>query len=166
MMETHHIHDLRIVPVSYGHPDATKLIADVQQVYFELYGFEDNTPTQPEEFTPPNGLFLVGYQGDEAVACGAWRAHDGPEPDFRVGDAEIKRMYVTEVARGRGYARMILRELERTAALAGRKRAVLETGPKQPKALALYTSSDYTEVSKFGIHKAIPRVWYLGKNLS
>ncbi|WP_374202734.1 GNAT family N-acetyltransferase [Amycolatopsis sp. GM8] len=75
-------------------------------------------------------------------------------------------MYVTELARGRGYARMILRELERTAALAGRKRAVLETGIKQPAAIALYTSSHYAEIPKFGLHKALPEILCLGKDLS
>ncbi|MEU8638834.1 GNAT family N-acetyltransferase [Amycolatopsis sp. NPDC048633] len=144
---------MRIVPVPFDHPDAAKLMAAVQQVYVERYGDEDATPMNPEQFDPPAGLFLVGYQGDEAVACGAWRAHDGPAPDFQDGDAEFKRMYVADSARGRGFARMILFELERTAALSGRKRAVLETGTKQPEAIALYTSSGYVEIPKFGVYK-------------
>ncbi|NYI91382.1 GNAT superfamily N-acetyltransferase [Amycolatopsis endophytica] len=164
-MELHNKDDLRIVGVPYGHPDAVGLIARVQQVYVELYGTEDVTPMGPDDFTPPSGLFVVGYRGGEAVACGAWRAHDGPAPDFLAGDAEIKRMYVTEAARGRGYARMILRELERTAVLSGRKRAVLETGTKQPAAIALYTSSDYTEIPKFGLHTGMPEIVCYGKTL-
>jgi GNAT superfamily N-acetyltransferase len=152
--------------VPYGHPDAAKLIAAVQQIYVELYAVEDITPMSPEEFDLPNGVFLVGYEGDEAVACGAWRAHDGPAPDFQEGDAEIKRMYVADAARGRGYARMILSELERSAALAGRKRAVLETGTKQPAAMALYTSSGYTEIAKFGLHDDMPEILCMGKELT
>ncbi|WP_410671130.1 GNAT family N-acetyltransferase [Amycolatopsis sp. cmx-4-68] len=157
---------MRIVPVPFDHPDAAKLMAAVQQVYVERYGSEDATPMSPADFDPPEGLFLVGYQGDEAVACGAWRAHDGPEPDFRDGDAEFKRMYVADSARGRGFARMILSELERTAALCGRKRAVLETGSKQPEAIALYTSSGYAEIPNFGLYKNAPESRCFGKDLT
>lgn len=157
---------MRIVSVPFDHPDAVKLVAAVQQVYVERYGDEDSTPMDPAQFDPPNGLFLVGYQGDEPVACGAWRAHDGPAPYFQDGDAEFKRMYVADAARGRGFARMILFELERTAALAGRKRAVLETGTKQPEAIALYTSSGYTEIPKFGVYRNEPESRCYGKDLT
>ncbi|UOZ10770.1 GNAT family N-acetyltransferase [Amycolatopsis sp. WQ 127309] len=157
---------MRIVPVPYDHPDAAKLMAAVQQVYVERYGDEDATPMDPAQFDPPQGLFLIGYQGDEAVACGAWRAHDGPAPGFRDGDAEFKRMYVADSARGRGFARMILFELERTAALSGRKRAVLETGTKQPEAIALYASSGYVEIPGFGIYKNEPDSRCYAKDLS
>jgi hypothetical protein len=140
---------VRIVPVPYDHPDAVKLMAAVQQVYIERYGGEDATPMSPADFDPPQGLFLVGYQGEEAVACGAWRAHDGPEPAFRPGDAEFKRMYVAD-----------------SAALCGRKRAVLETGTKQPEAIALYTSSGYTEIPKFGVYRNEPESRCFGKDLT
>jgi GNAT superfamily N-acetyltransferase len=144
---------VKILAVPYDHPDAVKLVAEVQQVYVERYGGVDETPLEPEQFEPPNGLFLIGYSGTDPVACGAWRAHDGPAPAFQPGDAEFKRMYVADSVRGRGLARMILSELERTAALSGRTRAVLETGTKQPEALALYRSSGYQEIPKFGIYK-------------
>ncbi|WP_284743737.1 GNAT family N-acetyltransferase [Amycolatopsis sp. RTGN1] len=157
---------MRIVPVPFDHPDAVTLMAAVQQVYVDRYGSEDATPMNPEQFDPPAGLFLVGYQGDEAVACGAWRAHDGPEPDFQDGDAEFKRMYVADSARGRGFARMILFELERTAALSGRKRAVLETGTLQPEAIALYASSGYVEIPGFGMYKNEPESRCYAKDLS
>jgi GNAT superfamily N-acetyltransferase len=141
-------------------------MAAVQQVYVERYGGEDVTPMSPADFDPPQGLFLVGYQGEEAVASGAWRAHDGPEPDFQPGDAEFKRMYVSDSARGRGFARMILFELERTAALSGRKRAVLSTGTRQPEAIALYTSSGYVEIPPFGAYKGEPECRCFGKELT
>ncbi|GAA4530153.1 GNAT family N-acetyltransferase [Amycolatopsis samaneae] len=146
--------DIRVV--SYDHPDARKLMAEVQLVYVERYGNEDETPMDPAEFAPPQGLFLVGYLDDVPVASGGWRAHDGPAPHFRPGDFELKRMYVVEAARGRGFARAMLAELERTAVAAGRKRAVLETGVKQPEALALYESSGYHEIPKFGLYRCEP----------
>jgi GNAT superfamily N-acetyltransferase len=143
--------DIRVVP--YDDPDAVKLMAEVQQEYVVRYGEPDATPMDAEQFAPPRGLFVVGYLDDEAVACGGWRAHDGPAPDFRTGDAEIKRMYVAKSVRGKGFARAVLAELERTAAAAGRRRMVLETGTVQPEALGLYRSSGYHEIPKFGIYK-------------
>ncbi|WP_216209021.1 GNAT family N-acetyltransferase [Amycolatopsis aidingensis] len=143
--------DIRVTP--FDHPDAVKLMDEVQQEYVVRYGAPDLTAMHAEEFTPPNGLFLVGYLDGAPVATGAWRAHDGPEPDFLPGDVELKRMYVTTDARGRGFARAMLAELERTAVAAGRRRAVLETGTKQPEAIALYRSCGYTDIPKFGYYR-------------
>jgi ribosomal protein S18 acetylase RimI-like enzyme len=155
--------DIRVVP--YDHPDATKLMAEVQLEYVARYGGEDVTPLDPAQFVLPLGLFLVGYLDDVPVASGAWRAHDGPAPAFQPGDAELKRMYVATSARGRGFARAILAELERTAAEAGRRRAVLETGSEQPEAIALYRSSGYHEIPNFGLYKDEPECVCFGKAL-
>jgi len=139
--------------VAYDHPDAVRLIAEVQQEYVRRYGGEDATPTDPTEFMPPRGLIVVGYLDGRPTVCGGWRAHDADEPHFADGDAEIKRMYVTPRARGRGLARALLAELERTAAAAGRRRMVLETGYAQPEAINLYASSGYTQIAKFGMYR-------------
>ena len=146
--------DIRVA--AYDDPDAAKLIAEVQQEYVVRYGEIDTTPVEAAEFLAPRGIFLVGYLDDVPVACGAWRAHDGPAPDFRPGDAELKRMYVVPLARGRGFARAIISELERTAAAAGRLRAVLVTGTEQPEAMALYASSGYHVIDNFGPYRNDP----------
>ncbi|MGW4489130.1 GNAT family N-acetyltransferase [Amycolatopsis sp. NPDC004368] len=140
-------------------------MAEVQLEYVRRYGSEDSTPMDSAQFAPPRGLFLIGYLDDVPVASGAWRAHDGPTPAFRPGDIELKRMYVVESARGKGFARAILAELERTAVAAGRRRAVLETGTAQPEAIALYRSSDYTEIPGFGVYSGEPDNRCFGKNL-
>jgi len=86
-----------------------------------------------------------------------WRARDGgSDPALRDGDAEVKRMFVHAAHRGRGHARAVLAELERTAAAAGRRRAVLETGTRQPEAMALYTSAGYRPTARFGVYRDSP----------
>lgn len=150
---------LRIRPTPYDHPDAVRLIAEVQRFYVERYGGEDVTPVDPGEFTAPGGRFLLGYvevdAGAEAVACGGWRVRDGAsDPALRDGDAELKRMYVAPSHRGRGHARAVLAALEASAAVAGRSRLVLETGTLQPEAIALYTSSGYEPMPPFGAYRA------------
>lgn len=151
--------------VGYGDADATTLIGAVQQEYVQRYGGEDATPVAPADFAAPRGLFLVGYLDGVAVACGGWRAHESTEPGFADGDAEVKRMYVAPAARGIGCARALLAELERTAAEAGRLRVVLETGTKQPEAIALYGSSGYTAIPAFGTYRNEPSCRCFGKSL-
>jgi GNAT superfamily N-acetyltransferase len=157
---------LRAVPID--HPDAVRLIAQVQAVYQELYGGEDATPLDGKEFAAPLGCFVVAYLGATAVACGGWRAReaDGGDPELRAGDAEIKRMFVVAGYRGRGFARAVLAELERTAAAAGRRRAVLETGVRQPEAIALYSSAGYAATAKFGTYRREPGSRCFAKMLS
>ena len=152
--------------VSFDHPDAVRLTEEVQAVYRERYGGEDATPMDPREFAPPCGLFLVGYVDGAAVACGGWRARGGPvDPSLPPGDAEVKRMFVTAAYRGRGYARAVLAELERTAAAAGRRRIVLETGTMQPEAIGLYASAGYEPIPPFGAYRDSPQSRYYAKPL-
>lgn len=154
--------DLRVLP--YDHPDAVKLLAEAQLELAARYGGEDETPMDAAQFAAPKGLFLAAYLDDVPVACGAWRSHEGPDP-LLPGDAEIKRMFVMASARGRGFARAILADLERTAAEAGRLRMVLETGDKQPEAIALYGSAGYREMPGFGYYKDEPESICFGKAL-
>jgi ribosomal protein S18 acetylase RimI-like enzyme len=139
---------------AYEHPDVTLLVAAVQWEYVQRYGDGDATPVDPAEFAPPHGFFTVGYVAGTPVACGGWRPRDAePGQPLRDGDAEIKRMFVLVGHRGRGHARAVLGELERTAAAAGRQRAVLETGTRQPEAIALYTSAGYVRMASFGVYR-------------
>ena len=160
---------LDIVRVDYGHPDAMLLIAEVQAEYVLRYGGPDDTPLDPRMFQPPAGSFYVGYVELEsvrqAVATGAWRAHDDVEVFGTRRTAEIKRMYVAPAARARGLARTMLVHLERTAAEHGAEAMILETGTAQPEAMALYESAGYTRIASFGYYKDEPLNRCYGKPL-
>jgi putative acetyltransferase len=97
----------------------------------------------PEEVSEGRGGFFVAYLGEEAVGCGAVRR---TEP----GVAEIKRMYVAPQARGRGVGRQMVQKLESVARQLGITRLVLETGPRQPEAIAVYKTSGFVEIPRFG----------------
>src|SRR3954447_8298628 len=104
-----------------------------------LPGFE---PTEeifatPDAFTGPGTAWLVGYDGGEPVCCGGLRPLSEP------GVAEIKRMFVSAPARGRGFGRALLAELERRAAAARRPRVRLFTTEVLVEARALYRSAGY-----------------------
>lgn len=147
---------IELRPTPFDHPDAVRLNDRVQLEYAERYGDEgDVTPLDPAMFTAPRGLYLLAYdENGTPVATGGWRGHEENDEGYAHGDAEIKRMYVTPEARGLGLARLILAALEDDARAAGRTRMVLETGTKQPEAIALYTSTGYTPApSKFGHYR-------------
>lgn len=146
--------DVRRVP--FDHPDAVRLNVQVQAEYAARYGGGggDATLLDPAHFEPPQGLFLIAYDElDRPVATGGWRSQDRNGQGNEDGDAELKRMFVIEQARGKGLARRILAALEDDARAAGRIRMVLETGSKQPEAVGLYTSSGYQPCTKFGYYR-------------
>jgi GNAT superfamily N-acetyltransferase len=96
-----------------------------------------------EEVAEGRGGFFVAYIADEPVGCGAVRC-------IEPGVAEIKRMYVAPSVRGRRVGRQILDTLEAEARRLGVTQLVLETGPRQPEAIALYSHAGFTEIPLFG----------------
>jgi GNAT superfamily N-acetyltransferase len=157
---------VKIRKVRYDDPDAVRLSELVQLEYVQRYGDGDLTHMDAAHFEPPRGLYLLVHDEDGTpVASGAWRAQDASPEGFQDGDAEVKRMFVVPEARGRGLARRLLAELEASAAAAGRTRMVLETGLKQPEAIALYTSSGYAPIPKFGYYRDDELSICLGKSL-
>lgn len=131
------------------------------ELWHEMEALYADDPTAPEtngetddlrneELLPPTGRFVIVYDdAGDPVACGAIRRRD-PET------AEIKRMYVRRAARGRGLSRLVLGELQATAIRLGYRALVLETGSRQPEAIALYESDGYTVIPNFGFYKASP----------
>lgn len=144
---------------SYDDPDVARMVDEVQAEYVAMYGGPDAAVVDPAQFAPPEGLFLVGLLDGTPAAMGGWRR-------LSASDAEIKRMYVTRGARRRGLARRILAEVERTAAAAGFDRLLLNTGPEQPAAVALYEDAGYRPVPGFGHYACHPDALFYGKELS
>ncbi|GAA4455490.1 GNAT family N-acetyltransferase [Phytohabitans houttuyneae] len=153
---------IEIRRVGYLDPDAQVMVEaaldDLRVRYDDGEG--DGTPVDPSDFEPPRGAFFVAYLDGEPVASGAWRTHgaDGAA-------AEIKRMYTAPAARGRGIARAVLAEVERSARDSGLQRAVLETGGRQPEAIRLYQTSGYRRIANFGFYRDEPDVHSFGKEL-
>jgi hypothetical protein len=54
------VQPLSIREVGYDHPDAQRLIAEVQAEYVWRYGGPDSSPVDPAQFRPPQGLFAGG----------------------------------------------------------------------------------------------------------
>ena len=157
---------MEIVRVGYAHPDVLALVEQVQEFYVERYGGRDDTPLTTEEFEPPGGSFFVGYLEGAAVATGAWRRRGDVAVFDTTSTAEIKRMYVVPSRQRLGLAGVMLAHLERTAEAAGAVAMVLETGTRQPEAIAFYEGRGYTPIPGFGHYRESPANRCFGKRLT
>jgi len=91
---------------------------------------------------------VVAYENKIPVACGAIKEFDSIT-------AEVKRMYTTSGNRGKGIAAKVLSELEGWAKELGYNRCVLETGHKQPEAIALYKKCGYVITPNYGQYAGV-----------
>lgn len=148
--------ELRVDEVGLTHPDALRLIEEVQREYVVRYGGRDRTPMEPSYFEAPDGAFYLGYRDETPVAMGGWRFRRDVTRLGSTRVAEVKRMYVAAAARRSGLARLMLAHLEATARTAGADVMILETGTAQPEAMALYQSAGYVRVEPFGYYKDEP----------
>lgn len=131
-----------VVESSPTSPDAAALIAELDAELSRRYPGHEPHGIDAVSLVASGGAFLLARLGDDAVGCGALRP-------LGANIAEIKRMYVRPDARGRGIARAVLERLERIAAERGYKTVRLETGNRQPEALALYASSGYSRIPNY-----------------
>jgi len=86
---------------------------------------------------------VVAYQNGMPVACGAIKP-------LSETAAEVKRMFVHPDYRKKGIAAKILTELEAWATELTFEECVLETGRKQPEAIALYQKVGYQVRPNYG----------------
>ncbi|MGI9823409.1 GNAT family N-acetyltransferase [Agromyces sp. Marseille-Q5079] len=111
-------------------------------------------PTFPTDaaFTPPAGVFLivddeVGAEST-AIGCGGIRRID-PDPQSGLVRYEVKHLWLTDAARGRGAGRALLVELERRARGFGAEELVLDTNASLAAAGGLYRSSGFVEIEPY-----------------
>jgi putative acetyltransferase len=77
--------------------------------------------------------------------------------------AELKRMFVSPAARGQKLGRQLLQQLETLARAGGASLLRLETGIKQPEALALYRTAGFVEIEPFGSYLPDPLSLFMEK---
>src|SRR3984885_4579208 len=140
-------------------PEVIALIAELDAYQDALYPPESRYALDLTALKQPNVLFAVARNdAGRAIGCGAIVLY----PEF----GEIKRMYVSPHARGRGVAKNLLALLESQAIASGCKLLKLETGPYQQEALALYASAGYERRGSFGDYPNDPLSVFMQKHLS
>ena len=151
--------DIVIAAVDVDAVVASGLVAALDADLLRRYPDEPTNGVDPQEFRESGGYFLLARRGSEAVGCGAFRPIDA-------GTVEIKRMFVDPRCRGRRIARAVLDGLEAEARRRGYVRAILETGVRQPEAIALYRGAGYVAIEAFGPYVGSPLSVCFGKDLA
>lgn len=133
---------IEIIRADSDHPGFIALVRRLDAVLAELDGDEHAFYAQFNKTAQLRHTVLAFVAG-EPVACGAIKPH-------APGVMEVKRMYTLPEYRGQGIAARVLAELESWAATLGSARCVLETGKRQPDAIALYRKSGYRVIPNYG----------------
>jgi GNAT superfamily N-acetyltransferase len=91
---------------------------------------------------------VIAYDGNKPLGCGAIK-------ELSSESMEVKRMYTVPEGRGKGVASTILKELEMWSTELSYKKCLLETGKKQPEAIALYLKSGFKIVPNYGQYAGV-----------
>ena len=97
-------------------------------------------------------------ENGEAVGCGAFKRYDGYT-------AEIKRVFIKNEYRGKGYAKLLMQALEEKALAEGYLKAILETGNLLKPAMALYRDIGYEVIDNYGQYANMPESVCMAKKL-
>ena len=138
---------LDLIQTTSEDPDFQRLVAELDAELAHRDGEEHVFYHQYNGIAGLNRAVVV-YLDGQAAGCGALKA-------FGRDALEIKRMYTRPSLRGRGVAGQVLRSLEQWAARDGFARCVLETGRRQPEAIALYEKSGYSRIANFGPYAGV-----------
>lgn len=141
--------------IAIEQPRQPQLIALLEQssAYARSLGYppESNFLLDIEDLEKPDvDVYVARDTSGAPLGIVALVVLDPQRHGSRPGDAELKRMFVSDSARGLGVAGALLRRLEIDARASGIRRLVLETGPLHTPALALYARHGYTEIAQFG----------------
>ena len=127
--------NVTIVRTTSDNPDFRSLIAQLDKGLWERYTElgPDYWGNNSIEFNPHVVLL---YQDEIAVGCGCFKEKDE-------STVELKRMFVLESARGLGFAKLLITQLESWAKELNYSVIVLETLYKQEEAISLYKKAGY-----------------------
>lgn len=151
---------IRVERIDPASPAAQALLTLSDDYFAALYPPESNHLESAADLRRPNVTFVGAYLGTEIAGCGAAKI---------MGDTdcygEIKRLFVPESHRGKGVSKAIMRYLEGALREHGVTVARLETGVRQPAALALYRGLGYSKRGPFGAYRQDPLSVFMEKRL-
>lgn len=140
-------------------PDVVALIEASDAYSLERYPPEGHFGTDIAGLKSPDITFLVARRDGVAEGCGAVKW-------FADGAAELKRIFVSEAARGLGLGRRLMARLETLAAARGVGTLFLETGPLNTEAVAMYRRLGYAECGPFADYVANPYSLFMTRKLT
>jgi GNAT superfamily N-acetyltransferase len=143
------IHSLTFERTNATAAESEQLMQEFWREIDHLYGNAAPTQWQLTGMEDPRAAFVIVRRAGETMACAALR----PLSETAI---ELKRMYVRPPARRQGIARRLVVHMEAVARELGFSELWLETGLRQPAAVALYERLGYTRRAAFGDHRGDP----------
>jgi GNAT superfamily N-acetyltransferase len=138
---------LRITRTDSGDQDFINLVKELDLYLAEKDGKDHAFYDQYNKLDKIKHVVLA-YEDDKPVGCGAIK-------EYASNIMEVKRMYTSPACRGKGVATQVLNELEKWAAELGYEKCILETGKRQPEAIALYKKSGYKTIPNYGQYAGV-----------
>ncbi|MEM6587527.1 MAG: GNAT family N-acetyltransferase [Pseudomonadota bacterium] len=124
----------------------------------EMFPPEENYFLDIEELCDPDVAFFAARRGDKTLGTGALA--------MKGKYAEVKSMFTSPEARGKGVAAAILRALEDTARARNIAMLKLETGDPLDAAVRLYERAGFTRCAIFGDYAPNSSSVYMEKPLN
>lgn len=121
-----------------------KLVAELDQVYYERIGDELSKYEKYNKFTKPH-VVILALDLDKPIACASYRVCSKENVEF-------KRVYVKKEYRKNGIAYNLIKQLE-SGIDSNYKYSYIVTGKQNYAAVKLYEKLNYEEIPKFGQFK-------------
>jgi putative acetyltransferase len=130
-----------------------------RKLSLSVFNFDRELAELPGEYAPPSGRLLLASCGGEAAGCVALRRL---EPKI----CEMKRLYLRDRFRGRGFGRTLAVSIIAEAREMGYRKMRLDTiGPGMRDAVALYRRLKFREIPPYR-HNPLEGVKYMELDLS
>ena len=107
----------------------------------------------------PLDTAMVGYVDVIPMACGCFKMINRQA-------IEIKRLFVSDVYRKRGFGIIIIDALEKWGSELGYSEVMLETGKEQPEAIGLYKRLGYHIIENYGSYKGFENSLCMAKSIA
>jgi len=126
----------------------------------EVFGhqsFDEELRALAATYGPPAGQTMIAETEESAVAGGAYRR-------LADGGCELKRLYVSDHARGLGLGRQLLEALIASAKDAGFALMRLDTGDRLNEAISLYESMGFERIPPYHTYpdRLMPHIVFMG----
>lgn len=138
-------------------PQATALLQQSHALLQELFPPEDNFFLSIDDLCAPNIAFFTAREGGAMLGTGALAVQDGY--------GEVKSMFVTEAARGKGVAAALIRQIEDEARARNLPWLRLETGDVLHTAHRLYERHGFARCGRFGDYPEAASSVFMEKKL-
>ena len=142
-----------VLPVPGDDPRLVKLATAQQQEVSVRYAENPEHGFAQPPLSPATIWLLLLGDDSAALGCVAVQPVSHTVPRAAPDIGEIKRLYVDPAARGRGHSRALMTKAEQVAWRAGYRALQLETGLRQPEAMALYRRLGYEQIDPYGHYR-------------